>query len=55
MEKFVNVCCMWNIFIIVFINKFDCEGKDGFDLLDEVEQKLGLIVMFLSWFIGMGQ
>jgi peptide chain release factor 3 len=40
--------------IIVFINKLDREGKDGFDLLDEVEEKLGLHVTPLSWPVGMG-
>ncbi len=54
-EKLVNVCRMRNTPIIVFINKLDREGKDGFDLLDEVEQKLGLTVTPLSWPIGMGQ
>ena len=29
---------MRKIPIIVFINKLDREGKDGFDLLDEVEK-----------------
>jgi len=45
---------MRNIPIIVFINKLDREGKDAFDLLDEVEQKLGLTVTPLSFPIGMG-
>jgi len=40
--------------MIVFINKMDREGKDAFDLLDEVEQKLGLKVVPLSFPIGMG-
>lgn len=40
--------------MIVFINKLDREGKDAFDLLDEVEQKLGLTVTPLSFPIGMG-
>ena len=40
--------------IIVFINKLDREGKDAFDLLDEVEQKLGFKVVPLSFPIGMG-
>ncbi|MEZ4980065.1 MAG: GTP-binding protein [Saprospiraceae bacterium] len=48
-EKLVNVCRMRNTPIIVFINKLDREGKDGFDLLDEIEAKLGLNVMPLSW------
>ena len=53
-EKLVQVCRMRNIPIIVFINKLDREGKDAFDLLDEVEQKLGLNVTPLSFPIGMG-
>lgn len=53
-EKLVEVCRMRNIPIIVFINKLDREGKDAFDLLDELEQKLGLSVTPLSFPIGMG-
>ncbi|CAI9676492.1 Peptide chain release factor 3 [Elizabethkingia anophelis] len=53
-EKLVKVCRMRNIPMLVFINKLDREGKDAFDLLDEVEQKLGLHVTPLSWPIGMG-
>ena len=53
-EKLVEVCRMRNIPMIVFINKLDREGKDAFDLLDEVEQKLGLSVTPLSFPIGMG-
>jgi peptide chain release factor 3 len=53
-EKLVEVCRMRNIPIIVFINKMDREGKDAFDLLDEVEQKLKLKVCPLSFPIGMG-
>jgi len=53
-EKLVKVCRMRNIPMIVFINKLDREGKDAFDLLDEVEQKLELKVTPLSFPIGMG-
>ena len=53
-EKLVEVCRMRKIPMIVFINKMDREGKDAFDLLDEVEQKLGLTVTPLSFPIGMG-
>ncbi len=53
-EKLVEVCRMRKIPMIVFINKMDREGKDAFDLLDEVEQKLGLRVTPLSFPIGMG-
>ena len=54
-EKLVEVCRMRKTPIIVFINKLDREGRDGFDLLDEIEGKLGLTVKPLSWPIGMGQ
>ena len=53
-EKLVKVCRMRNIPIIVFINKLDREGKDAFELLDEIEQKLELRVTPLSCPIGMG-
>ena len=30
---------MWAIPVIIFINKMDRDGKDPFDLLDELEEK----------------
>ena len=54
-EKLVKVCRMRNTPVIVFINKLDRMGKDAFDLLDEIEEKLGLSVTPLSWPIGMGK
>ena len=53
-EKLVEVCRMRKTPVIVFINKMDRPGKEAFDLLDEVEQKLHLRVVPLSWPIGMG-
>lgn len=53
-EKLVKVCRMRKTPIIVFINKLDRIGKDAFDLLDEIEGKLGIKVRPLSWPIGMG-
>ncbi len=53
-EKLVQVCRMRKIPMIVFVNKLDREGKDAFELLDEIEQKLGLNVSPLSFPIGMG-
>ena len=54
-EKLAEVCRMRNTPVIVFINKLDREGKDAFDLLDEVEQKLKIKVRPMSWPIGMGK
>ena len=53
-EKLVKVCRMRKTPIIVFINKLDRIGKDAFDLLDEIETKLGIKVRPLTWPIGMG-
>ena len=53
-EKLVEVCRMRKTPVIVFINKMDRPGKESFDLLDEVEQKLLLKAVPLSWPIGMG-
>ncbi len=54
-EKLVQVCRMRNTPVMIFINKLDREGKDAFELLDEIELKLGISVSPLSWPIGMGR
>ncbi len=54
-EKLVKVCRMRDIPMMIFINKLDREGKDAFDLMDEIEQKLHLKPVPLSFPIGMGQ
>ena len=51
-EKLVSVCRMRKIPIIVFINKLDREGKDAFDLMDEVWSHgapFDLVVMESAW------
>ena len=53
-EKLVKVCRMRKTPIIIFINKLDRDGKDAFDLLDEIESKLLIKVRPLTWPIGMG-
>jgi len=53
-EKLMEVCRMRNTPVIVFINKMDREGRDAFDLLDEIEDKLGIKVRPMSWPIGIG-
>ncbi|MCB9033776.1 MAG: peptide chain release factor 3 [Chitinophagales bacterium] len=53
-EKLMEVCRMRNTPVIVFVNKMDRDGKDPFDLLDELEQKLEISVRPLSWPINKG-
>lgn len=53
-EKLVKVCRMRDTPVIVFVNKLDRLGKDAFELLDEIEEKLDLRVRPLSWPINMG-
>ena len=40
---------------MTFVNKLDREGRDPFDLLDEIEQSLALDVTPASWPIGIGR
>ncbi len=53
-RRLMNVCRMRKTPVIVFINKLDRDGKDPFDLLDEIEKELQILVRPLSWPIGMG-
>lgn len=53
-RKLMEVCRMRNTPVIIFINKMDREGRDPFDLLDELEQELSIRVRPLSWPIGQG-
>jgi peptide chain release factor 3 len=46
---------MRNTPVICFINKLDREGRDPFELLDEIEEKLNIKVRPLSWPISMGK
>ena len=54
-RKLMEVCRMRNTPVIIFINKMDREGRDPFDVLDELEQELAIKVRPLSWPIGQGQ
>lgn len=54
-EKLMEVCRRRSTPVMVFINKLDREGRDPFDLLDEIEEKLNISVHPLSWPIGMGK
>lgn len=53
-RKLMEVCRMRNTPVIIFINKMDREGRDPFDLLDEIEEELQIKVRPLSWPINQG-
>lgn len=53
-RKLMEVCRMRNTPVIIFINKMDREGRDPFDLLDELEEELQIKIRPLSWPIGQG-
>ena len=53
-RKLMEVCRMRNTPVIIFVNKMDREGRDPFDLLDELEEELRIHVRPLSWPIGQG-
>ena len=54
-RKLFEVCRLRDVPIVTFINKMDREGREPFDLLDEIEQGLALDVTPASWPIGMGR
>ena len=54
-RKLMEVCRMRKTPVIIFINKMDREGKDPFDLLDELEEELHIKVRPFSWPINQGQ
>ncbi len=53
-RKLMTVCRMRRTPVIIFVNKMDREGKDPFDLLDELEEELQIKVRPLSWPINQG-
>ena len=53
-RKLFEVCRLRDVPIITFINKVDREGRDPFDLLDEVADMLALDVAPMNWPAGMG-
>ena len=53
-RKLFEVCRLRSVPIITFVNKVDREGRDAFDLLDEIADMLALDVTPMSWPVGMG-
>lgn len=53
--KLFKVCVMRGIPIFTFINKFDREARDPFELLSEIEEVLGIHTSPVNWPIGCGK
>lgn len=53
--KLFKVCKMRGIPIFTFINKLDREGKDPFELLEDIEKNLGIHSYPVNWPIGSGK
>ncbi|WP_338429255.1 peptide chain release factor 3 [Synechococcus elongatus] len=53
-RKLFEVCRMRNIPIFTFFNKMDRPGREPLELLDEIEQELGLQTYAVNWPIGSG-
>src|SRR6476619_5444467 len=54
-RKLVEVCRMRDTPVIVFINKLDRDGKNRFDLLEEIEKELKISLHPMTWPINSGK
>jgi peptide chain release factor 3 len=54
-RKLFKVCLLRDIPIFTFINKMDREARSPFDLLEEIEQELGIATYPVNWPIGSGK
>lgn len=53
--KLFKVCRMRGIPIFTFINKLDRQGKEPLELIEELEEVLGINAYPMNWPIGMGK
>ncbi|MBC5637395.1 peptide chain release factor 3 [Ornithinibacillus sp. BX22] len=53
--KLFKVCRMRGIPIFTFINKLDREGREPFELLEEIEEVLEIETYPMNWPVGMGK
>ena len=53
-RKLYEVCSLRKIPIFTFANKMDREGKDPLELIDDVENTLGIKCYPVTWPMGMG-
>ena len=54
-RRLMEVCRMRDTPIIIFVNKMDRDGKNRFDLLEEIEKELNLSLHPLTWPINSGK
>ena len=54
-RRLMEVCRMRDTPVIVFINKLDRDGKNRFDLLEEIEKELNLNLHPMTWPINSGR
>jgi peptide chain release factor 3 len=54
-RRLMEVCRMRDTPVIVFINKMDRDGKNRFDLLEEIEKELGISLHPMTWPINSGK
>lgn len=54
-KKLFKVCTMRNIPIFTFINKMDREARNPYELLEQIEQELGIDTYPINWPIGSGR
>lgn len=53
-KKLFHVCSLRGIPIFTFVNKMDRESKDPFELMEDIEQVLGIKSYPMNWPIGSG-
>jgi peptide chain release factor 3 len=54
-RRLMQVCRMRKTPVIVFINKMDRDGKNRFDLLEEIEKELSISLHPMTWPINQGK
>jgi peptide chain release factor 3 len=53
--KLFQVCRSRNLPVITFLNKYDRPGREPLELLDEIEQQIGLRPTPATWPVGSGE
>ncbi len=54
-RRLIEVCRQRGTPIMTFVNKMDREGKEPLELLDEIEQELGMPCVPMTWPVGQGK